>query len=139
MTAKQYLRQIRDLDQRVNNLLSYYERCTRDIASLRSPRLDADKVQTSGSGAGFTTAVEKLVDIQAKTNKTIDEFTDLRDRIIGQINQMQEPHQSILFKRYVEYKDFLTIADEMSYNYTWLLELHGTALMAFSDKFELNQ
>lgn len=139
MTAKQYLRQIKDLDQHVNNRLSYYERCARDIASLKSPRLDADRVQSSGSGAGFTSAVEKLVDLQAETNKLIDEFIEKRDLIVKQIEQLPEPYSSLLFKKYIEYKDFLVIAYEMNYSYQWIREIHGTALMIFSEKYELNQ
>lgn len=138
MTAKQYLRQIKDLDQHVNNRLSYYERCARDIASLKSPRLDADRVQSSGSGAGFTAAIEKLVDLQAETNKLIDEFIEKRDLIVKQIEQLPEPYSSLLFKKYIEYKDFLVIANELNYNYTWLLELHGFALKMFSNTFGLN-
>lgn len=135
MTAKQYLKQIEVLDKRVKNMLIYYEQCTLDIASLRSPRLDADRVQSSESGAGFTVAIEKLVDAQAKTNKVIDDYIDLKDMIIGQINQMQEPYASILFKRYVEYKNFMVVANEMNYSYDRILTLHGIALQRFSIQF----
>jgi hypothetical protein len=139
MTAKQYLRQIRDLDNRAENYRRYYERCLRDIALLQSPRLDADKVQSSGSGAGFTAAVEKLVDMQAEANRRIDEYIDKRDMIIRQINELEYPYSAILFKRYYEYKDFMVIADELDYNYTWTLELHGTALQLFARKYWLSQ
>lgn len=135
MTAKQYLRQIRDLDNRAENYRRYYERCLRDIALLQSPRLDADKVQSSGSGAGFTAAVEKLVDMQAEANRRIDEYINERDRIIGQIQELEFPYSAILFKRYVEYKDFMVVADELDYNYSWMLELHGKALHAFTEKY----
>lgn len=135
MTAKQYLRQIRDLDNRAENYRRYYERCLRDIALLQSPRLDADKVQSSGSGAGFTAAVEKLVDMQAEANRWIDEYISMRDRIIGQIQELEFPYSAILFKRYVEYKDFMVVADELDYSYDWIIELHGTALIQFANKF----
>lgn len=135
MTAKQYLKQIEVLDKRVKNMLIYYEQCTLDIASLRSPRLDADRVQSSGSGAGFTTAIEKLVDAQAKTNALIDKYIDTRDLIVRQISQMQEPYQSILFKHYVEYKGFMIVAVEMHYSYDRILSLHGTALQKFALQF----
>jgi len=135
MTAKQYLRQIRDLDNRAENYRRYYERCLRDIALLKSPRLDADKVQASGSGAGFTAAVEKLVDMQAEANRRIDEYINERDKIIDQIHGLEYPYSAVLFERYVEYKDFLTIANDLDYNYTWMLELHGTALQAFTEKY----
>lgn len=135
MTAKQYLKQIEVLDKRVKNMLIYYEQCTLDIASLRSPRLDADRVQSSGSGAGFTTAIEKLVDAQAKTNALIDIYIDTRDLIVKQISQMQEPYQSILFKHYVEYKGFMIVAVEMHYSYDRILSLHGTALQKFALQF----
>lgn len=136
MTAKQYLRQIRDLDNKAENDRRYYERCLRDIASLKSPRLDADRVQSSGSGAGFTKLVEKLVDMQAKANKTIDEYIDRRDMIIGQINGIEYPYSAILFKRYVEYKDFMTIAQELhNMDYYWVCHLHGDALREFEKHY----
>lgn len=136
MTAKQYLRQIRDLDNRAENYRRYYERCLRDIALLQSPRLDADKVQSSGSGAGFTAAVEKLVDMQAEANRRIDEYIDERDLIIRQILELEHPYSAILFKRYVEYKSFQEIYADMHYtNLQSIVNLHGFALKRFADKY----
>lgn len=135
LTAKQYLRQVRDLENKADNYRRYYERCLRDIALLKSPRLDSDRVQSSGSGAGFTAAVERLVDMQAKANKLIDEYIDQRDKIIAQINAMEWPYSAILFKRYVEYKNFMIIAGELGYSYDRILALHGTSLNAFNGRY----
>jgi len=135
MTAKQYLRQVRDLNEDIEIAQRYYERCMRDIALLKSPRLDGDRVQSSGSGNGFTVQVERLIDLQQDLNKRIDRFINVRDKIYRQIAGMPSPHKELLWKRYIEYKSLENIAEELNYSYQWARELHGIALKAFADKY----
>lgn len=133
MTAKQYLRQIRDYDVRAQNYTRYARQCERDIASLRSPRYDSDRVQTSHR-ADFTDAIDRLVDAQAEANRAVDEFVDMKAKIIKQINALPYPYSEILHKHYVDYEDFTVIYSEMRYtNYQSILNLHGFALNRFAE------
>lgn len=132
MTAKEYLWQIRDMDARIRNSQKFYERLIRDAASLKSPRYDSDKVQTSATGAGFERVIDKIIDQQAKVNRLIDEMVDKRFLIISQINELKAPYSKILYLRYVDMKNFEQIADELAYTYQYTLELHGVALLMFS-------
>lgn len=135
MTAKEYLRQIEELDRKVENCRKYYERCQKDIARLKSPRWDTDRVQASGSDAGFAASVEKLIDIQARTNQAIDDYIDKRDKIICQINGLEGLPCSILFKKYIEYKTFDQIANEIGKSYGRTTHMHGEALALFKEKY----
>ena len=135
MTVKEYLWQIRDLDRMATRAMATYDRLIRDVSALRSQRYDSDKVQSSASGAGFESQIDRIVDAQREAQAAWNKLIDERKKIISQINQMSEPYSSILFKRYAEYKDFMTIADELNYSYQWILELHGTALIKFKRRF----
>ena len=134
MTAKEYLRQIRDLDRDAKSALAYYDRLKADEVTLRSPRYDTDKVQASGSGAGFTAQADKVVDAYLRAQKAWDEYIDTRDKIVAQINALNQPYRRILHMRFVEYDTYRRlddIADEIAYSSKHTERLYRMALREF--------
>ena len=119
MTAKEYLRQIRKIDQQLKHLLDEWEELKKAQTFLKSPQVEGDRVQTSPSGdppwMGHLIKYEEL-------------FTT-RLAIVGQINSLSDSrYTDVLMKRYVEYKRFDRIAREMHYTPDYILHLHGMAL-----------
>lgn len=66
----------------------------------------------------------ELLNILADEQKKINE-------IIIEINQLSPLHKIIITKRYIEGKNFETIASEIGYDYYNTCKLHGKALNEF--------
>jgi len=130
VTAKEYLRQIRQIDHQLTNLLKERQELEKAQTFLRSPQIDGDRVQTSPSGDppwfGYLVKWEMLTQ---QIGREWDELMEKRHIIITQINSLTDSRYiEILTKRYVEYKRFKRIAKEMHYSEGRIKHLHGEAL-----------
>ena len=133
MTAKKYLQQLRSLDIKIKQRKEQI----RELQSLASGQGSFDyskeRVQTSVGGDKLSENVSRYVDIEKEVDKLIAEFTAKKDRIISEIQSLEDSRYiEILYKRYVEFKKFELIAVEMNYDYDWIRRLHGQALEAFA-------
>lgn len=137
LNPKKYLEQIRWLDIKINDKIwerdSYWSLATKITPTLsQAPR-------GTGTSDKVGNIVAKIVDIDAEINRQIDEFIDLKNKIIEQIEVMpDEKHRTLLYKKYVEYKDLSVVACEMHYEYKSILNMHGYALKAFKKLMEQN-
>lgn len=131
MTAKQYLSQISRLNKMIaNKLTEIYQ--LKSIASNISVLNEADKVQTSGSKDRIGDMVSEIVDLEKEAKEYIDIYTDLRRKIIVQIDAMpNENYYKVLFAKYIEEKTFEVIAEEMEYSWRQIIRIHGDALAEF--------
>lgn len=135
MTAKEYLREIRILDKRIDQKQREFDTLKRGRTYVGGMDYSQERVQTS-AGQGFMGLSDKLVDMQREINGDIDRFNDIRHARINQIQQLSRiDYMDILFRRYVQYQSFETIAGEMQMSYYWVCHLHGEALKEFDDKF----
>lgn len=134
MTAKEYLQQIRIMDIKINQRRQEYEELCKKRFCIGSFNYSSDRVQVSQDGSGYTKIINKIVDLQTAINKEIDQFYDLKHRIIGEIQRLEKPEQiEILYRRYVIYQNFTQIAADMGYNYNWCCHIHGEALKSFTE------
>lgn len=139
MTAKEYLQQL----QKINMLINQRMREKADLSAM-SKCIAAfdyakDRVQTSPSEtASFTRTIEKIVVLEEEINGLIQEYIDLKHKIIGEIQGLQNCKSiEILHKKYVEGKGLETVADEMGYTFQYIVLLHGNALKEFSNKYSI--
>lgn len=130
MKAKKYLKQLQIMDA----IIKQKQQQLKALQCIRIPSMDytKDKVQTSlRSEAAFCSDVEKLIELQNEMNCYIQK----RDNMIQQIQSLGEwQHIDVLYKRYVQLKDFKNIAFEMCYTYDYVRKLHRNALKEF-EKF----
>ena len=131
MTAKQYLSQISRLNKMIaNKLTEIYQ--LKSMASNISVLNEVDKVQTSGSKDRIGDMVCEIVDLEKEANEYIDIYTDLRRKIIMQIDaKPNENYYKVLFAKYIEEKTFEVIAEEMEYSWRQIIRIHGDALAEF--------
>lgn len=136
MTAKEQLKQIKRLDTHINHKMKELEQYKNSILAVKGLDYSADKIQVSQkSDAPFVNALVKLTEMSQKIDSQIDEFVDLKHKIIEKIHKLDDiRYAEILFARYVEYKSFEQIAVDMAYSYEYVLKLHGNALIAFQKK-----
>lgn len=139
MKAKEYLQKIQKLDILINQKIKELDDLRRMSTSVGSIDYSRERVQTSVSGkAPFIGLIERIYDLDAEINAEIDAFVDEKHRIINQIQGLTNiNHIALLYKRYIEFKKFETIADEMNFTYQYVLNVHGYALKDFETTYEI--
>ena len=129
MRAKEYLRQIRIADKKINNLIHEVDMLRDSISHPKPINYDKDPVQGGSRNDSMAASIAKYVDMEQEINRQTDGLIDLRHKIIGEINQLSDPaHIELLFKRYVEYKTWEQIAVDMGYSLQNVYKLHSKAL-----------
>lgn len=135
MTTKDYLNQISRLNRMINNKLTEITQL-RELSCSISAIRNEEKVKSSSDPDKIGSTYAKIDEMERNLDKTIDEYTDKKNLIIGQIDGIEdEDYYNILFSRYIEKKTFEVIATEMKYSWRQIVRLHGKALKAFEEKY----
>lgn len=135
MTTKEYLNQISRLNRMINNKLVEIQQL-RDLALGISSISTGERVQSTPDFDKIGSKMAKIDELEKNLDETIDKYVDLKNRIIGQIESMEdEITYNILFSRYIEKKQFELIAIDMGYSWRQIIRLHGNALKQFEEKF----
>ena len=135
MKTKDYLSQVSRLNKMINNKLSEISQLRELSVSISAVGND-EKVQTSPNFDKIGTAIAKIDELESNLDKMIDEYLVKRERIIAQIDTMEEESvYQILFSRYIEKKTFEKIATEMKYSWRQIVRLHGKALQQCEKKY----
>ena len=131
--VKEYLRQIRLYDTRINMKIDELEALKASLLRI-TPTLKDDVVASSGSQDKLGDAVAKMVDLREEINADIDRFVDAKRAVGATIDKVSDPDQlQVLHKRYVLYESFEQIAIEMHMTYRNVCYIHGKALQSVSD------
>lgn len=132
MTTKEYLQQIEVFDSKINQKKAELHDLRLLSTSTGAMNYDADRVQTSPTGDGLLNKVARIVDLENEIDDDVMQLIELKHKVINEIHVLTDVRYiDILFKRYVEIKNFEKIAVEMDYNYDYVRELHVLALNAF--------
>lgn len=140
MDTRCYLGQLKNLDNRIRNLLKEVERW-QDIATSTGGMDYTDvKVQTSPKPDRIGDLVGKIVDYQNKCNKEAESYMELRKTIINQINGMKgeenrELYYNILYGYYVDDKSFNKLVVELNYSYRQIKRHYSEALETFESMY----
>ena len=133
MTAKEYLQQIHKIDIKIGQRVVQLQQMRDRVHIMGSFDYSKDRVQSSPESGNKQ--IEDLVDFERSIVDLIKLEQTLKDKIIGQIQQLENPiHVEILFRRYVEMQSFERIACDLGYVYNYVCNLHGDALKEFDIK-----
>lgn len=133
MTAKEYLQQLHKLTVTI-------EQRKQEKADLRESLynisgIDYSKERIRGSspaGSNHERVMVKLIELENKIDILIGEQIELKDKIIGQIHELDNPNQiNVLYKRYVLFEKIEQIADDLGFSYRNIYRLHDHGLDAF--------
>lgn len=135
MTAKQYLRQLPQLNNRIKILSEEIEERRTRLTSTAAPSL-GDKVQSSPKADAFATAMAILADKDLSRQELIIQYEIMRDKIVDQILGLSDETRSrVLYERYVRQRPWNIIAEETHYSIQRIFQIHGNALVEFSTKY----
>ena len=133
MRAKEYLSQIRLLDIRIGQRIEELNEMRARVSILTGIDYSKDRIQVMPSTGNKQ--IEELVDFENTLLDMIQRETELKHRVIGEIQELNNPiYVDLLFRRYVECSSFEKIACDMSYAYNYVCTLHGEALKEFESK-----
>ena len=131
MTAKSYLNQMRLLDIKITDGIEELAQL-KALATKVTAALDGEAVSSSKSPDKMTDVVAKIIKLQEYINGAVDKYVDRKREALELLSKVTNPvHYKILHSRYVLYKTWEQIADEIGYTYQWTCQLHGGALQEF--------
>lgn len=131
MTAKQYLRQIRTQNRRINSLIAEKDRLKQIAEGVSGVSYDDVKVQASRVTPGNkqTDAVCKLIDLEKRITAEIDSYVDIREEAEQLISKLKSPvEQDVLRGYYLAGLTWEQVAENMNYDVRHIYRLHGRAL-----------
>ena len=128
MNAKEYLSQAYRIDQRINSKLE-------QVMSLRALLGKATGTLTGAPRAAtpnphsMEDTICKMVDMEHEINADIDTLVDLKTEIMTCIKRVENPeYQTLLELRYLCFKPWEEIADQLGYTQRHMLRMHDLAL-----------
>lgn len=140
--AKVYLNRLAVIKARIRQLEELQGDERLKATGNSSPRLDPNKVQTSGGGDVMARHVERAVDVEREIAKLNKQYKDELWRVVQEIQSLDnEKYVELLYLRYVKLNRLEEIACIMRktngspYSYDHINRLHGQALEAFREKF----
>lgn len=137
--TRTYLNQLKNIDNRIKDLLKEAERWYDIATSTSGGDYTSPKVQTSKKPDRIGKAVGKVVDYQNSCVKLAEEKAEMKHTIIEQIKGMEgiegELYYNILYGHYVEKKNMNAIAVENGYSYRRIMTLLNTALYEFEKRY----
>jgi len=127
-SAKAELLEVRKLCLKIYQLYREKESL---LGITRNVKSD-ERVQTSTGSGGLEATVLERDRIQKEIDKAMSLYISERQQIIDRIHQTdKEEYIQVLYKRYIEGKDFEEIKREMHYEVSYLRKLHVKALNAY--------
>jgi hypothetical protein len=122
---KQYVWLNKEIDRKVAEIDRWRARLGKITATLSD--------MPGGGGSIYkntdTDIIVKITDLDSEINESIDLLVALRSDIEGLISGITDPRERVLLQfRYIDGKNFETIAAEMFYNGRWVHRLHIRAL-----------
>ena len=138
MTVKEYLSQLQDLEERINDQKEYIDTLRESLTSIGGMEMNPDKVQSSGADKDkFANVIAKVIDAEKKLKEMEKKFCLLKVQIAEQIHSMDDLVLKQLLKlRYIDWKEHDTIKKVsvvMGYSVDHTKRLHREALFAFGE------
>ena len=130
MTAKEYLRSIKYLDNAINAKQAELDRLKRDMCSIKGITYDGDKVQ--GGITDSMKIVDKIIELNNVINAEIDRLVDLKADAHNKIEKVcNEKFISLLTDIYINGYTLEQVAERMDKSYETIRGWHGEALQIF--------
>ena len=126
MTAKQFLRQARDIDRRIKREQEQIERLR---AKLEAGRMSSVTGMPRGGGADWTDTANKLIDLEKRMNARLREMCRVKQSVMDAIDRVEPVRARELLECYYLYgMTWAQTAEALHCNERHVYRLHGRAL-----------
>lgn len=131
MTAKDYLRQAFYLDQRIESDLKEVSELKAMAARIGCPGFEERQNPNHATEAPFVKSLEKVWALEQQIDAEVDRLVDLKAEIRGVIDKVPDRNQQMLLRhRYIHFRSWEEIEEEMDVTLRWVHILHARALNA---------
>lgn len=130
MKAKDYLKQLQQLDSLIENKLVERERWNA-IATSVTQQLSSDRVQTSGNPQKMENAILNLIEAENEVDAVIASCVKTRREIIDTIDKLCKTNQTyyeVIHEIYVQNLTLSDVAEKRGQSRSWADQNHGRAL-----------
>ena len=128
MTAKQYLKQARYLDERINTKIEQVS-SLHDLATKATSTLSDMPGSPTRNTHRMEDIIIKILMLENEINADIDHLVDLKDEILSVIKAVDDEECRLLLeKRYLNFEQWEDIAAEMCTGVKNIYRLHDKAL-----------
>ena len=135
MKTIQYLEQIRRIDivsrNKLDDLNKNIERVKMSVG-VSGVSYDRERVQTSSRSDPTSKPAILIASIEQETNAAVNRMMSLRQRIVGQIESIENlDYYDILFRRFVMNESFNQISNAWKYSWGQTKQIYNDALNEF--------
>lgn len=100
-----------------------------DLSLSITGQMGGERVQSSGSKDKMAQARTVCADMEEDILSQVKILALNSKEVTGVLDQLDNPTEyKVLHQRYIQFKDYNTIADNFHSDYTWATTVHGRAL-----------
>lgn len=130
--TKEYLNEVRDIDQEINAKEEWKQKMWGRLTSIGSSKIKEVNVQESQRQT-IEDRIVKYIDYSNELDNRIDELVDKKMKITREIEMLEErTYRTLLIERYINNKSWDEVADSLGYADKYTLQLHNDAIREFS-------
>ena len=140
MTVQEWLENVKKLDLLIDAKNAERDRLMA-MATDISPKMP-DGMPFSFSGTvsrKVEDAVIKLISLAEETDRLVDQYIDCKQKVIKELEKLPEREYAVLHKRYILYKTWEQIAEELSYSTVQIWRISKNGLKILEDVIECNK
>ena len=127
MTAKEFLRTVRNIDRRVDEAT---ERVERLRARLEAGRMSRITGMPRGGSSDWTVTADRLIALEAAVNRRVRDLCRLKRQGMEAIDAVEDARlREVLELYYLDGFTWEQVAERMELDVRWVYRLHGRALM----------
>lgn len=127
MTAKEFLRQARDADRRIDEAM---ERLERMRAKLEAGRMSNLTGMPRGGAVDWTETADRVIELERRVNARIREMVRHKQAAMDAIDAVEESRlREVLELYYIDGLTWDKVAETMQLDRRWVTRLHGKALL----------
>ena len=127
MTAKEFLRQARDADRRIDAAM---ERLERMRAKLEAGRMSNLTGMPRGGALDWTETADRVIELERKVNARIREMVRQKQAAMDAIYRVEEARlREVLELYYLDGYTWEQVAEQMDMSDRHVKRLHGIALL----------
>ena len=131
MTAKEFLRSIRNSEKRIHDLKAAIDRKTESLTSIAAQY--GHKIGQNSDDPGRMSSVNaSIVELRKRMLEMLEETTKRSQQAQMIINKMgNEQHKAVLMNYYILGLSWEKTAETMHYSLRRVFQIHGIALLEF--------
>ena len=131
MNAKEFLEQVRYVDRAIDSKLEQVHKLRDETTKATSLVSDMPR-SSSPNLQRLEDSILKIIDLENEINRDIDWLIDLKKAARTAINAMASPEERLILElRYLCYKTWPEIGEELGFSESHIYRLHGLALLNF--------